>query len=62
MKDYVKMLCENSGLKFLIFGYHHLMLDGIVEQLNSNQVEFIRIDGKTAQADRPVSYFSNKSV
>lgn len=54
VKEYVKMLCENAGLKILIFAYHHLMMNSIMEQLMEDNVKYIRIDGRTVPQDRPV--------
>ena len=51
----MKMLCENKGLKFLIFAYHHNMMDGIAEELHDTNLKYIRIDGHTAAQERPVS-------
>ena len=48
------MLCENQGLKFLVFAYHHAMMDAIQEELHDSKVNFIRIDGNTPNQDRPV--------
>ena len=50
----MKMLCENKGLKFLIFAYHHNMMDGIAEELYDTNIKYIRIDGQTAAQERPV--------
>ena len=51
----MKMLCENKGLKFLIFAYHHNMMDGIAEELYDTNIKYIRIDGQTVAQERPVS-------
>ncbi len=48
------MLCQNKGLKFLVFAFHHNMMDGIAEELHDNKMKYIRIDGNTAPQDRPV--------
>ena len=55
VKEYVKMLCDNQGLKFIVFAYHHVMMDGIAEQLHDEGVQYMRIDGSTPPQDRPVS-------
>ena len=55
MKEYIKMLCQNVGLKIIVFAHHHVMMDGIQELLNDEKVKFIRIDGNTCQQERPVS-------
>ena len=54
MKEYLKMLCDNEGLKFIIFAYHRVMMDSLAEQLVDDDVKFIRIDGQTPMQDRPV--------
>ena len=55
MKDYIKMLCENQELKFIVFAYHHVMINSLAGQLMDDGIQFIRIDGTTLQQDRPVS-------
>jgi len=50
------MLCDSDDIKFIIFSYHRLMTDGIVEQLIESKVKFIRIDGSTVVQDRPVKF------
>ncbi len=52
------MLVENEGLKFLIFAYHHNMMDGIAETLLDQKIKYIRIDGNTPRDERPVRYTS----
>lgn len=54
VREYVKMLCENRGLKFLVFAYHHCMMDGIAEELYDLNIKYIRIDGQTVGSERPV--------
>lgn len=54
VKEYVKMLCENQGLKFIVFAFHHVMMDAIAEELHDSKVDFIRIDGHTPNQERPV--------
>ena len=58
------MLCDNNGLKFIVFAYHHVMMNSLAEQLVDDDVKFIRIDGHTPMQDRPVScivkYFYKK--
>lgn len=56
VKEYVRMLCDSDNVKFIIFSYHRLMTDGIVEQLIESKVKFIRIDGSTVVQDRPVKF------
>ncbi|XP_071080928.1 DNA annealing helicase and endonuclease ZRANB3-like [Haliotis cracherodii] len=52
VKEYLEMLCDNSSLKFLIFAYHHVMMNGIQQTLWDKKVKFIRIDGSTKPDDR----------
>ncbi|XP_052270914.1 DNA annealing helicase and endonuclease ZRANB3-like isoform X3 [Dreissena polymorpha] len=52
-KEYVEMLCENPKLKFLVFAYHHAMMNGLSESLHDKHVKFIRIDGETPPSERP---------
>ena len=54
VKEYVKMLCENADVKFIVFAHHRVMLDSISEQLVDDNIMFIRIDGSTLPVDRPV--------
>ena len=54
-KEYVEMLCDNPNLKFLVFGYHHCMMNGLSQSLYDKKVKFIRIDGDTPPSERPVS-------
>ncbi len=49
------MLCDNQGLKFIVFAFHHVMMDGVAEKLHDEKVEYIRIDGQTPPQERPVS-------
>ena len=49
------MLCDNPNLKFLVFGYHHAMMNGLSQLLYDKKVKFIRIDGDTPPSERPVS-------
>ncbi|KAK7505565.1 hypothetical protein BaRGS_00003310 [Batillaria attramentaria] len=51
-REYVQMLCENANLKFLVFAYHHCMMDGIQQTLWDKKVKFVRIDGSTKPSDR----------
>ncbi|KAK2166039.1 hypothetical protein LSH36_43g04003 [Paralvinella palmiformis] len=53
VKEYLKMLCDNNGLKFIVFAYHHVMMNSLAEQLVDDDVKFIRIDGHTPMQDRP---------
>ena len=48
------MLCENGKLKFLVFAYHHDMMNGLSESLHDKNIKFIRIDGETPPSERPV--------
>ncbi|ESP02276.1 hypothetical protein LOTGIDRAFT_138707 [Lottia gigantea] len=52
VKDYINMLIENENLKFLVFAYHHVMMNGIQQLLYEKKVKFIRIDGTVPPADR----------
>ncbi|XP_005106506.1 DNA annealing helicase and endonuclease ZRANB3 [Aplysia californica] len=52
VREYLEMLCENSKLKFLVFAYHHNMMDGIAQTLWDKNIKFVRIDGHTRAADR----------
>jgi SWI/SNF-related matrix-associated actin-dependent regulator 1 of chromatin subfamily A len=54
-REYVSMLCENSNLKFLVFAYHHSMIDGLQQTLWDKKVKFVRIDGHTKPSERQVS-------
>ncbi|KAL3874854.1 hypothetical protein ACJMK2_037814 [Sinanodonta woodiana] len=51
-KEYVEMLCENQNLKFLVFAYHHAMMNGLQQSLMDKMVKFIRIDGGTKPSER----------
>ena len=55
VNDYIKMLCENAGLKLIVFAHYHVMMDSLTDLLHDLGVKFIRIDGHTPQQDRPVS-------
>ena len=55
------MLCDNQGLKLLVFAYHHDMMNGISEEIHDNKIKFIRIDGSTPPMDRPVNEMLLKS-
>ena len=48
------MLCDNPNLKFLVFAYHHSMMNGLCQSLYDKKVKFIRIDGDTPPSERPV--------
>ncbi|WAR19042.1 ZRAB3-like protein [Mya arenaria] len=52
-KEYIEMLCENPSLKFLVFAYHHAMMNGLSESLHDKHINFIRIDGDTPPSERP---------
>ncbi|XP_069116128.1 DNA annealing helicase and endonuclease ZRANB3-like isoform X2 [Argopecten irradians] len=51
-REYIEMLCENENLKFLVFAYHHSMMNGLQQSLYNKNVKFIRIDGETPTSDR----------
>lgn len=50
--DYVENFVQNTNDKFIIFAHHTVMMNGIEEILNEQEVEHIRIDGKTRPDDR----------
>lgn len=68
VREYVKEILNNSDLKFLIFGHHACMLDGIEQELESYAQKMdipdfhIRIDGNTKSDIRHklVEYFQTK--
>ncbi|CAH1791115.1 unnamed protein product [Owenia fusiformis] len=45
VNDYIEDLLRNDGLKFIVFCYHHDMMNGISCMLRKSKVKFIRIDG-----------------
>eukprot|EP00246_Nothoceros_aenigmaticus_P008033 TRINITY_DN22506_c0_g1_i1.p1 TRINITY_DN22506_c0_g1~~TRINITY_DN22506_c0_g1_i1.p1 ORF type:complete len:428 (-),score=85.82 TRINITY_DN22506_c0_g1_i1:175-1290(-) len=51
VQEYLTTVVE-AECKFLIFGHHMTMLDGIQEFLKKKKVEYIRIDGNTPAASR----------
>ncbi|KAL8559599.1 hypothetical protein ACOMHN_008310 [Nucella lapillus] len=51
-REYIQMLCENANLKFLVFAYHHAMMDGLQQTLWDKKIKFVRIDGQTKPSDR----------
>ena len=48
---YIKDLIE-SDVKFLVFAHHQDVMDGIANVLRTNNVDHIRIDGKTPTPKR----------
>ncbi|KAK7104878.1 DNA annealing helicase and endonuclease ZRANB3-like [Littorina saxatilis] len=60
-REYIQMLCENVNLKFLVFAYHHNMMDGLQQTLWDKKVKFVRIDGHTKPSERQmyVQQFQN---
>ncbi|XP_063720872.1 SWI/SNF-related matrix-associated actin-dependent regulator of chromatin subfamily A-like protein 1 [Symsagittifera roscoffensis] len=50
--NYMDELFESGVEKLLLFAHHIEMLDGISDHLNSKNMDFIRIDGKTLAYDR----------
>jgi len=50
--DYMDHLLELRA-KFLIFGHHHCVLDSLERRLRELGAGFVRIDGRTAAAQRP---------
>eukprot|EP00922_Rhytidocystis_sp_ex-Travisia-forbesii_P017263 GHVS01025774.1.p1 GENE.GHVS01025774.1~~GHVS01025774.1.p1 ORF type:complete len:553 (+),score=40.24 GHVS01025774.1:960-2618(+) len=59
--DYISYLIQ-SECKFLVFGHHREMLDALEEQTMHEKVQYIRIDGATAQDKREglVKRFQNE--
>lgn len=53
-----------QGIKFIVFGYHSLFLDGICETLDKNNTTYMRIDGTTSleKRDQYVTEFQNGDV
>lgn len=49
--DYCAQLMKSNG-KFLLFGYHELMLDAVETWLKERNSLWIRIDGKTEMTER----------
>ena len=58
-KEYIEMLCDNPNLKFLVFAYHHSMMNGLSQSLYDKKIKFIRIDGDTPPSERPVCICSS---
>ncbi|XP_013069197.2 LOW QUALITY PROTEIN: DNA annealing helicase and endonuclease ZRANB3-like [Biomphalaria glabrata] len=52
VREYIEMLCDSDDLKFLVFAYHHDMMNGIEQALWEKNVKFVRIDGTTKSVDR----------
>lgn len=52
--EYVEHLLQ-LRTKFLLFAHHHSILNALERKLGELGVDFIRIDGKTAPAQRPES-------
>lgn len=48
---YLKELLKEKK-KFIVFGHHRVMLDGISNFLNKLKINFVRIDGSTRKQDR----------
>jgi hypothetical protein len=46
--DYVEHLLR-SGMKFLVFAHHYVMIDGLVERVAKAGIKFIKIDGRTSE-------------
>jgi SNF2 family DNA or RNA helicase len=42
--EFLKHMLENNS-KFLVFGHHKCMLDGIEEFVKEKSIDYIRIDG-----------------
>ena len=61
MCEYIKLLLENQGLKFLVFAHHKEMMTAIVQTVTAYQREhkltklkYIRIDGDVPSLERMV--------
>ena len=54
----------DSEIKFVFFADHHILLDALEDKLKSLETQFIRIDGKTPQQQRPelVEKFQTQDV
>lgn len=54
INQYIKEIIENeeSKTKYLIFGHHLKVLDGICSTLKAKSAEYVRIDGKTPSHQR----------
>ena len=61
--DYVEHLLD-SEIKFVFFAHHHILLDALEDKLKSLETQFICIDGKTPQQQRPelVEKFQTQDV
>jgi SWI/SNF-related matrix-associated actin-dependent regulator 1 of chromatin subfamily A len=44
VKEYIMEILENK-IKILVFAHHRKILDEIENELNSNKIKFMRIDG-----------------
>lgn len=51
VKQYISDILQND-CKFLIFGHHLEILDGVEEEINSLKLKYIRIDGTTPMNKR----------
>lgn len=51
-----------QNIKFIVFGYHMVMLNALSEKLKNLKVDFIRIDGttRTDLRDAYIDRFQNK--
>jgi cell wall-associated NlpC family hydrolase len=52
IKQYLEDTVLETGEKFLIFGHHRAVLDGIEETVKKNKIGYIRIDGQTQPKKR----------
>ena len=61
--EYVKMLLENQGLKFLVFAHHKEMMTALAQTVMAYQrdhktkFKYIRIDGSVPSLERAVSVY-----
>ena len=58
--EYIKMLLENDGLKFLVFAHHKEVLTALAQTVaaftkeHKTQLKYIRIDGDVPSSERMV--------
>jgi SWI/SNF-related matrix-associated actin-dependent regulator 1 of chromatin subfamily A len=50
--EYVEQLVESTTHQTILFAHHHIMLDALEEVCQKKDVAYVRIDGKTPQAQR----------
>ena len=49
--EFIDTLLE-AGVKFLLFGHHHVVLDAFEAHMSKKDTEFIRIDGSVPSEKR----------